>query len=106
VGSQHNFQPFKNSRSVLVCQIRCFADAGYQGLTSWHAKKSNLHPLTEYQKVSNRKLSHDRILIENVIRRLKVFWILSGRYQNQRKWFALCFNLNATVHNLELKSTA
>jgi hypothetical protein len=111
VGSQHDFQLFKDSRSVLASQVRCFADAGYQGLKDWHtnaetpAKKSKLHPLTKAQKANNRKLSRERILVENVIRRLKIFRILSERYRNRRKRFALRFNLIAAIHNLELKST-
>jgi transposase len=109
-GSKHDFQLFKDSRSVFSSQIRCLADAGYQGLKDWHknaetpAKKSKLHPLTQEQKTSNRKLSHERILVENVIRRLKIFRILSERYRNRRKRFALRFNLIAAIHNLELKN--
>jgi IS5 family transposase len=110
-GSQHDFQLFKDSRSVLAAQIRCLADAGYQGLNDWHVnaqtpvKKSKLHPLTAEQKANNRKLSRERILVENVIRRLKIFRILSERYRNRRKRFALRFNLIAAIHNLELTST-
>jgi transposase len=95
----------------LASQICCLADAGYQGLKDWHAnaktpaKKSKLHPLTEEQKANNRNLSRDRILVENIIRRLKIFRILSDRYRNRRKRFALRFNLIAAIHNLELKST-
>lgn len=108
-GSKHDFQLFKDSLSVFASQVRCLADAGYQGLQDWHknaetpAKKSKLHPLTQEQKNSNRKLSHERILVENVIRRLKIFRILSERYRNRRKRFALRFNLIAAIHNLELK---
>lgn len=95
----------------MASQVRCFADAGYQGLKDWHThaetptKKSKLHPLTEEQKANNRKLSRERILVENVIRRLKIFRILSERYRNRRKRFALRFNLIAAIHNLELNST-
>ncbi len=97
-GSQHDFQLFKASRGVLAPQVRCLADAGYQGLKDWHTnaqtpvKRSKLHPLTKEQKASNHKLSRERILVENVIRRLKIFRILSERYRNRRKRFALRFN--------------
>jgi transposase len=67
------------------------------------AKKSKLHPLSQEQKASNRALSRKRILIENVIRRLKIFRILSERYRNRRKRFGLRFNLIAAICNLELK---
>ena len=66
-------------------------------------KKSKLHPLSAEQKVANRKLSKKRILIENIIRKLKIFRILSERYRNRRKRFGLRFNLIAAIYNLELK---
>ena len=40
--------------------------------------------------------------VENVIRRLKIFRILSERYRHRRKRFGLRFNLIAGLHN-ELK---
>jgi len=63
-----------------------------------------LHPLALAQKDSNRRLSQQRILVENVICRLKVFRILSERYRNRRKRFSLRFNLIAALYNLELLS--
>lgn len=107
-GKQHDFQIFKASRSALSAHICSLADAGYQGLAELHhnsstpAKKSKLHPLTKEQKANNRKLARQRILVENVIRRLKIFRILSERYRNRRKRFSLRFNLIAAIHNLEL----
>jgi len=68
-------------------------------------KKSKLHPLSQEQKASNRALSRKRILIENIIRRLKIFRILSERYRNRRKRFGLRFNLIAAICNMELKTT-
>jgi len=85
------------------------ADTGYQGLAQMHdpsrtpAKKTKLHPLTKEQKASNRALSRERIRVENVICRLKVFRILSERYRNRRKRFTIRFNLIAAICNLELK---
>ncbi len=105
-GSQHDLQLFKTSKSALSAHMRSLADAAYQGLADLHsnsrmsAKKSKLHPLTKEQKASNRKLTCERILVENVIRRLKIFRILSERYR--RKCFSLRFNLSAAIHNLEL----
>lgn len=67
-------------------------------------KKSKLHPLSQEQKANNRKLSRKRILIENIIRKLKIFRILSERYRNRRKRFGLRFNLIAAICNMELKT--
>ena len=84
-GSKHNFQLFKESRSVPATTTQVLADSGYQGIAKVHensqtpTKKTKLHPLTAAQKALNRTLSHQRILIEHILCRLKVFRILSER---------------------------
>jgi transposase len=108
-GSTHDFQLFKESGSAMSPQICALADSGYQGLAALHsnsqtpAKKTKLHPLSKEQKDRNRAISKERILIENIIRKLKIFRILSERYRNRRKRFGLRFNLIAAIYNLELK---
>jgi hypothetical protein len=110
MGSTHDFQLFKNSRCSISPETCLLADSGYQGLLALHpnsqtpVKKSKLHPLSQEQKASNSKLSRKRILIENVIRKLKIFRILSERYRNRRKRFSLRFNLIAAIYNMELKT--
>jgi hypothetical protein len=107
-GSTHDFHLFKDSRSGMSAHICSLADAGYLGLGNLHqnsripAKKSKLHPLTKEQKTNNHHLSRERIFVENVIRRLKIFHILSERYRNRRKRFGLRFNLITAIYNLEL----
>lgn len=107
-GSKHDFQLFKDAGSDLAQHIRILADAGYQGLAEFHEncqtpfKKSKYHPLTEKEKQKNRTLAGKRILIEHIFRKLKVFRILSEKYRNRRKRFALRFNLIAAIYNLEL----
>jgi transposase len=111
-GKTHDFQLFTDSRSPLSEQIRGLGDAGYQGLVGRHAnsqtpfKKSKHHPLTPEQKAHNRSLSRERILVEHVIRSLKIFRILSERYRNRRKRFGLRFNLIAAIYNGELEKPA
>ena len=107
-GSTHDFRLFKESKTVMAYQVLCLADAGYQGLADFHTnsqtpkKKSKLHPLTAEQKVANRELARRRIFVEHVIRKVKIFRILSERYRNRRKRFRLRFNLIASLYNLEL----
>ena len=109
IGRTHDFRLFKDSRTLLAPTTSLLADAGYQGLKSLHAnsqtptKKTKLHPLSAEQKASNRRLSQERIVIEHIIRSLKIFRILSERYRNRRKRFGLRFNLIAAIHSLELK---
>jgi DDE superfamily endonuclease len=108
-GKTHDFQLFKDSRSGISDPTRSLGDAGYQGLMGLHAnsqtpvKKSKHHPLTTEQKAHNRALAHERILVEHVIRALKIFRILSERYRNRRKRFGLRFNLIAAIYNSELE---
>lgn len=107
-GSKHDFQLFKDDQLEIAQHIRILADAGYQGLAELHKncqtpfKKSKYHPLTQKEKQRNRALARKRILIEHIFRKLKVFRILSERYRNRRKRFALRFNLIAALYNLEL----
>ena len=108
-GSTHDFRLFKESRSAMAHQVLCLADAGYQGLADLHTnsqtpkKKSKHHPLTLEQQAANRELAHQRIFVEHVIRKVKIFRILSERYRNRRRRFGLRFNLIASLYNLELK---
>ena len=103
-----DFQLFKNSRCSLFQETCLVADAGYQGLISLCSnsrtpvKKRKLHALTQEQKANNHTLSRKRVLIENIICRLKVFYILNERYRNRCKRFGLRFNLIAVICNLEL----
>ncbi len=109
-GRENDFQLFKNSRCAISPETCLLADSRYQGLLVFHSnsqtpvKKSKLHPLSQEQKANNRALSRKRILIENIIRKLKIFRILSERYRNRRKRFGLRFNLIAAIYNMELKT--
>ena len=88
--------------------IRCEADTGYQGLTKLHAnsatpkKKTKKKPLSKEEKKQNRQLSSSRVVIENVIREIKIFRIVSEKYRNRRRRFGLRFNLIAAIYNLNL----
>lgn len=107
-GSTHDFQIFKQNRPAIALKTVCLADAGYQGITRCHVnsctpfKKSKHHPLTPAQKAANRQLSSQRIAVEHVIAKLKVFRILSERYRNRRRRFSLRFNLIAAIYNSEI----
>jgi hypothetical protein len=80
-GSTHDFHLFCSKKAARACcpHICSLADAGYLGIGSIHensripAKKSKLHPLTQEQKAENHELSRQRIFVENVTRRLKIF---------------------------------
>lgn len=107
-GRMHDFRLFKESRTRLNSQVRVKADSGYQGIAKVHPqsevphKRSKRKPLTREQKAYNRSVSSERVYVEHVIRKLKVFRILAERYRNRRKRFSLRVNLIAAILNYEL----
>jgi hypothetical protein len=58
--------------------------------------------LAKDDKAFNRAISSQRVLNENVIGCIKRFHIVSDKYRNRRKRFALRFNLIAAFYNLNL----
>jgi len=82
---------------------RILADKGYQGAAEHvrviHPKKKPANgELTIVEKEFNRKLSSDRIIVENYFGRMCGLWgILSHKYKwneaNYDKWFATCLSL-------------
>lgn len=90
--------------------IKVAVDTGYQGLQKRHAqtvipkKRSKKHPLSKEDRGANTVLAKERVLVENVIGMLKRFKIISDRYRNRKKRFALRFNLIAGLYNYELKN--
>ncbi|WP_342252840.1 transposase family protein [Spiroplasma endosymbiont of Zeiraphera isertana] len=60
-------------------------------------KKSKYNQLTPIQKEYNKTLSKIRIKIEHVFAKLKRFKILSLKYRNKIRRFALRFNLIARL---------
>ena len=84
------------------------ADSGYQGIKKLHfnseipIKSTKKNPLTKQQKKENHLLSSSRVLVENVIRTLKIFRLLAERYRNRRKKFGLRLNLIAAICNIQL----
>jgi len=106
-GKKHDFRLFKDSCVHVRTKILLEADTGYQGLVPLHAnslltkKRSQNHPLTKQQRKENHEISRKRIFVEHVIRFVKRFRILSERYRNRRKRFALRFSLIAGICNFD-----
>lgn len=108
-GKEHDFRIFKNSFVRLRKDIEFLGDQGYQGIHKLHAnsripkKKPRGGALNREQKKSNQELAKVRVVAEHINRKLKIFKILSDRYRNRRKRFALRFNLIAGLSNYELR---
>jgi hypothetical protein len=108
-GRTHDYKLYQKSQVKLGKEVRLRGDLGYWGLQTQclnvilPKKNSKLHQLSKAEKKANRELASKRVKVENVIRRLKIFRILSERYRHRRKRFGLRFNLIAGLHNYELK---
>ena len=106
-GKKHDFQLFKDSRTHAMTETTLETDTGYQGLAQMHTnsllpkKRSKNHPLSKQERQENREISRKRIFVEHAIRFIKRFRILSERYRNRRKRFALRFSLIASICNFD-----
>ena len=107
-GPVHDFALYQRSNLEPHESLEVLADSGYQGLQKLHGKsktpqkKPRQAELTDEQRQSNRELARRRVIVEHVIRCLKIFRILAERYRNRRKRFSLRFNLIAGLYNYEL----
>jgi transposase len=102
---------YKNTiGSKVRSNIQIKADSGYQGILKFHqnslipVKKSKKNPLTLEDKAFNRKLSGERILVENINAKIKVFRCMSSRYRNRRKRHGLRMSLICGILNFELSA--
>lgn len=108
-GRQHDFKVFKRSNVKFHPASQCLADRGYQGIQHQHFnsrtpyRKSKKNPLTPEQITTNQRLASQRIPVEHVIRRLKVFRILKETYRHRRRRFGLRLNLIASLYNFDLQ---
>lgn len=107
-GKCHDFKAFQKSKVRFHKTTKAMTDTGYLGMKKIHAntfmpkKKSKNQPLSNNDKLQNRKLSSLRILNEHVIGKVKRFKIISDKYRNRRKRFGLRFNLISGIYNFEL----
>lgn len=107
-GKKHDFRLFKESRVHSGKDTEFEIDTGYTGITAIHSnsvlpkKRSKNMPLTKEEKRNNHLISRKRIYVEHAIRFVKRFRILSERYRNRRKRFALRFSLLAGICNFDM----
>ena len=83
-------------------------DSGYQGVQKELTnaiipfKKSKNHELTEEEKKHNKKLSKERIKVEHVNRKIKIFRIAKERYRNHQNRYELIMNIMCSIYNRNL----
>ena len=124
--NRENHQVWKNALwqiEIQVSRLRTEVCIEHNQATYWcrHAKLGlqKLHSnsqiplkkpkggsLSKEDKRFNRQLARQRIAIEHVNRRLKIFKILSLPYRNRRRRFGLRCNLISAIYNFEVGLSA
>lgn len=105
-GHVHDFRILKDSKLKIHKDIKKLADSGYQGLNSIYPnshtpiKKTKNKPLTKEDKKYNASLSKQRVRIENINRRCKIFRITKETYRGKHKNYGKTWNIVAGLVNL------
>jgi len=107
-GGCHDFKLYESSTGSAVSGgIKMRGDSGYQGIARLHKnsetpkKKPRGGELTVEEKAENRRISRERMLIENINAKIKVFKIFANKYRNRRKRFGLRMSLICGIINFE-----
>ena len=110
-GSTHDFKLYEESVGAAVSEtVKIQGDSGYQGILKLHknsetpTKKPKGGVLTSEEKTENKRISRERILIENINAKIKVFKITANPYRNRRKRYALRMSLICGIINFELRN--
>ena len=104
-GKTHDFKMFKDSKVRIHSAIKILDDSGYQGIKDIHTnsltpiKKPKGKKLTRRQKLYNHLISKKRIVVENIIRRCKIFRITKDVYRGKHKNHGKVWNLIAGLVN-------
>ena len=108
-GSVYDFKLYKDTIGKNVDEaILLQTDLGYLGIEKLHAnslipiKESKNHKLTKREKVYNKKLARQRVVIEHINAKIKTFKIMSYPYRNHRTRHFLIMSLICGIINYEL----
>jgi len=100
-GKVHDKKDYERQHFIFPQNVPRLADLGYKG-TIWQTpiKRPKAGVLSEEEHLFNRKLSKDRIIIEHVIGKMKIFKILAERFRNSRKKHMMIFKNIAGIYNM------
>ena len=110
IGKTHDFKLYKDTvGDRMLSTIKAQTDSGYQGIALYHRnsetpkKKPRGGQLTAKEKAENRRISRERIYIEHINAKIKVFKIMKYSYRNRRKRHFLRLNLICAIINFDEK---
>jgi hypothetical protein len=104
-GRMHDKRVYDLEQVVIPRKAEPVGDLDYQGsVLTVPNKKPKGGTLSESEKAYNREHASERILVEHVIGKLKIFDILSDRFRNELSRHALMFKNIAGLCNLRFSS--
>ena len=111
-GGVHDYRILKESRVAILPETKKLADSGYQGIAKRYAnsstpiKKCRGVPLTPEAKQFNRRLAAQRVGIEHIARRCKIFRITKDIYRGKHRNYGKTWNVIAAIVNLRYCPTS
>lgn len=105
-GNVHDIKIRRKEGPLPPCK-EILADSGYQGLQNEYPqirlpiKKTRGEPLDKKSKRKNKKLSKERVIVENKIGEMKIFQIFAQVYRNIRRSYGLKARIVAGLVNLK-----
>jgi hypothetical protein len=108
-GRTHDFELFKQSQLKIPPEVQAVVDLGYQGIQKLLKdvqiphKKPRGAELTAQQKQENRARAKQRIFVEHVNRRCKIFKIVKDPYRGKHRNLGKNWNLIAGIVNLRYR---
>jgi len=100
-GKTHDKKIYERSKIKMTIKVPRRGDLGYIG-TSLEVpfKKPKKGELTATQKAFNRIFSSERIKVEHVLGKMKIFKILAHEFRNPKKSHGLIFKNIAGLYNM------
>ncbi len=100
-GRTHDKKDYQQKKFIIHPKVKKMGDSGYQGTNmEIPFKKTKKQRLTPAQKGFNRNHSRERIVVEHVIGKMKIFKVLAERFRNPLKSHDLIFKNIAGIHNV------
>jgi hypothetical protein len=100
-GRTHDKEDYQQKKFVIPPQVKKKGDLGYLGTQiEIPIKKPKKQKLTDQQKAFNRRHSRERVVVEHVIGKMKIFKVLAERFRNPLRSHNLMFKNIAGIHNL------
>jgi hypothetical protein len=113
-GRRHDYDIFKDRHPTLPNGVRPETDLGYYGIQNDFPelnpmiplKKGKEQDLTEEQRLFNKALSKERVVVEHTIALLKKFKIMGQEFRNRLRHYDIMTDIVSGLINLRIMGTA